>query len=153
MGKPAGRNKRSAKKLFIAPSRQLKLTFAMLSIGILVTALLLAYLVTKVSQTVDLLEPSHPSAALIVTDSLSPVLNLLIAGQALLWIFCLLVGVLVSHKIYGPLVPMLRHVRNLQEGSYSSRVKLREGDELEDLAGALNELAEKLEGREKKAGQ
>ena len=56
-------------------------------------------------------------------------------------------GVRLSNRIYGPLVPMLRHIQNLKQGIYSSRVVLRQNDELIELRDALNELAAALEAR------
>lgn len=57
----------------------------------------------------------------------------------------LIYGLRLSHQIYGPLIPIQRHIRNLVDGNYSSRIQLRKGDEFQELEGSLNALAEHLE--------
>jgi hypothetical protein len=54
------------------------------------------------------------------------------------------VAVHYTHKIYGPLVSINRFVDELLEERVPSKLALRDGDELQDLAGKLNELADKL---------
>jgi HAMP domain-containing protein len=53
-----------------------------------------------------------------------------------------------SHRIFGPTVPIRRQIENLCAGKYSERIQLRKYDELKDVAGALNRLAEVLENKE-----
>jgi signal transduction histidine kinase len=50
-----------------------------------------------------------------------------------------------THRMIGPMVPIKRHVKALQDGLYSRRVKLREYDCFQGLADELNVLAETLE--------
>jgi signal transduction histidine kinase len=54
-------------------------------------------------------------------------------------------GLRLSHKIFGPFIPFLRHVNELKSGNYASRVHLRDGDEFQDFKDALNELAVTLQ--------
>jgi len=75
---------------------------------------------------------------------------ILTVGAFLIGMFCIYMGVRMSNRIYGPLVPMLRHIQNLKNGIYSSRVVLRQHDELVELRDALNDLAAALEARAQK---
>jgi len=59
----------------------------------------------------------------------------------------LLFGLMISHRFYGPVVPLARHLNELREGKFGARVKLRPGDELAELMDAQNALAEALEKR------
>ena len=54
-------------------------------------------------------------------------------------------SIIASHRIAGPIYRIISFVRGLTSGNYSARLRLRKGDDLQDLADALNELAEKLE--------
>lgn len=72
---------------------------------------------------------------------------ILTIGAFVIGIFCIYMGVRLSNRIYGPLVPLLRHIQNLKQGINSSRVVLRQNDELTELRDALNELAAALEAR------
>lgn len=53
----------------------------------------------------------------------------------------------LTFRFYGPLVAIRRQVDKLIEGNYSDRVKLRQYDEMQDLATSLNKLADKLSGK------
>lgn len=53
--------------------------------------------------------------------------------------------VLYTHKMIGPSVAFIRHIRSLKNGQYKSRVNLRDGDAFEDVAMELNDLAVVLE--------
>lgn len=51
----------------------------------------------------------------------------------------------LTHRYYGPLVSILRFLKELQAGNYTARIKLRKKDELQELADNLNLLAETLQ--------
>lgn len=51
----------------------------------------------------------------------------------------------LTHRYYGPLVAIKRFLSRLEGGDYSARVKIRKGDELQDLATHLNQVAARLE--------
>lgn len=53
----------------------------------------------------------------------------------------------LTHRFLGPQVPMQRHIRALIDANYRSSCNLRKGDELQELAASLNELATTLEQR------
>lgn len=55
------------------------------------------------------------------------------------------IGVWYSHRIVGPLIPIRNFLNKLIDGDYSARVRLREKDELKDLADHLNVLADRLQ--------
>lgn len=56
-----------------------------------------------------------------------------------------LLGVLISHRTFGPTVPLKEFLRKLLEGDYSARVRFRQKDHFQELLPLLNQLAEKLE--------
>lgn len=49
------------------------------------------------------------------------------------------------HKLIGPAVAFKRHIRALSDGTYSSRIMLRQNDAFGKMAVELNELAEALD--------
>jgi hypothetical protein len=57
------------------------------------------------------------------------------------------VAVHYTHKIYGPLVSIHRFVDELLEERVPSKLLLRDGDELQDLAVKLNDLADKMRAK------
>ena len=76
----------------------------------------------------------------------SPSLPLLGALTAINLVISFVLGIIVSHRTFGPWVPLLRHIENLKARRFDSRVTLRKGDHLRALADKLNELAASLEG-------
>ncbi len=50
-----------------------------------------------------------------------------------------------THKVAGPLVPIKRHIQNLTQGNFASRVSIRPSDTIHDVAEELNRLATNLE--------
>lgn len=55
--------------------------------------------------------------------------------------------VVLTHRIVGPLVPIMRQIQYLRESKYDFRITLRKYDYFQNLAQALNELAADLEKR------
>jgi signal transduction histidine kinase len=51
----------------------------------------------------------------------------------------------ISHRFYGPMVPIRRHLVALRAGDYSKRLILRKDDEFRELEQLLNDLAADLE--------
>jgi signal transduction histidine kinase len=55
--------------------------------------------------------------------------------------------VLITHRIFGPRVPILRMIENLKAGQYGEKKNLRKTDEMKDVMDALNSLSETLKER------
>lgn len=53
-------------------------------------------------------------------------------------------SIFITHKIAGPLYRLKKSISEITEGNLDVRVKLREGDDLKDLAEHVNVLAEEL---------
>jgi len=61
------------------------------------------------------------------------------------------VCVAYTHRLIGPFRPYTRHIEQLAQGDYSSRVQLRKGDldMFVDFGDKLNDLATQLEAKDK----
>jgi len=142
---------RKARNLLLKPVLQLKLAVyaLMLSLGfMLLTALFgkLYFEQTYITLVENTTQAEYVQAILNqqVHDFKSMSL-LLLAG----YIVSMVVLVTVyTHRIIGPTLPIMRHVKALREGFYSHRVKLRRYDCFQELADELNALAERLEKAE-----
>jgi signal transduction histidine kinase len=71
----------------------------------------------------------------------------ILISAAVLSVFAIITGIVVTHRLFGPLVAIKRHVAHLREGQYSSRLNLRSTDDLGELKDSLNDLASALESR------
>lgn len=70
-----------------------------------------------------------------------------ILGSFFLGVLCFVLWTVYSHRVIGPTVPIRRHLKELAEGNYSARIKIREKDEFKEIAEDLNHLAEVLESK------
>lgn len=55
------------------------------------------------------------------------------------------IGIFLSHRIAGPIYRIEKFLANMAEGDLSSRIFLRQGDELIVVANSINKLADSLE--------
>ena len=55
-----------------------------------------------------------------------------------------LIGILLSHRIAGPIFRMEVFLKNMATGDFTSRLILRKGDELMSVAEGINDLGESL---------
>ncbi|MBI4343112.1 MAG: HAMP domain-containing protein [Candidatus Omnitrophica bacterium] len=83
--------------------------------------------------------PALMTAALIAV-SLTILVELLIAVPIVFFL-----GIRHTHRIVGPLKRLRRTLEAIGAGDFSQRITLRNGDALEDLAKAINEMAEQLQ--------
>ncbi len=56
-------------------------------------------------------------------------------------------GIRSSHRVVGPVVRIKKMLEAIGSGDFSQRITLRKGDALENLAEAINKMAERLRSR------
>ena len=69
--------------------------------------------------------------------------QVLIGIPVFVGIFCLAFGIItvrMTHKVSGPALGLERSIHRLQEGRLEEVIRVREGDYLKNLAGALEDL-------------
>jgi nitrate/nitrite-specific signal transduction histidine kinase len=71
---------------------------------------------------------------------LSSLMMVVGGGLVLVIIQIVLLTVFFSHKIAGPIYRFEKACNNMIEGNYSTEIKLRKGDEMQNLAELLNEV-------------
>lgn len=90
--------------------------------------------------------PIDPVTLDALISSLHAAFGLIMTSALIVAIAQTYVSLAWSRRVFGPEVPFLNHLKRLNEGDYTSRVHLRQGDEFQDIATELNRLAEKLGG-------
>lgn len=58
--------------------------------------------------------------------------------------FVVMISILITHRIAGPVFSMQRYLGEVAKGNFSSILKLRKRDELKDLAAAINKMTHNL---------
>ncbi len=99
--------------------------------------------------------PNAAAAKELVDKTLAPGLLITNYGVLLplliLCIFLMAIGIVGTHKIAGPLFAIKRQMNRLRTGQTRGSLNLRRGDELTDVAGALNALSREWMARDEKA--
>ena len=80
--------------------------------------------------------------ALFNTVSWTVVLELIVLVPIVSWL-----GILLTHKIAGPLVRIRAALADMENGKFDIHIQLRKGDALVDLAEDINRLAAFLRSR------
>ncbi|MBQ3643668.1 MAG: hypothetical protein II961_03635 [Candidatus Riflebacteria bacterium] len=136
--------KRSIKHYLILPSYQLRLVLFMsivVLVGSIIHIVFLNYVTTRnladsfsqtqIEQIWDILRP-----AITVTNALSFVI---------LTLFLIIVTVLVTHKLIGPMLKVTGHINKINSGTLpQNELRLREGDEGQPLCDAVNKLQDSM---------
>ena len=77
---------------------------------------------------------------------------LLLVGSAVFLGGVVLIGVLESHRTAGASFAIRRAVESIRDGKSQIRIRLRRGDQLQDLARSVNQLAETIDAERLRRG-
>ena len=148
--------RRQLKGKLVNPRAQLRFSLFLVAGALLILVLFSAVVIFALNRTIVSLELSEglqPAISLALRKSFTLTLTLVFILAGLLSALAVLLGIHVSHRVFGPLVPLRRHIDELKRGNFASRVQLRKNDELVELQDSLNDLAESLEARYGSSGK
>lgn len=146
-------HKRTWLGLIVRPEKQMKYALLFTGGAVLCITALVAQTAVVFNHTLKHLSDTNAlnlEIGLLLKDSMVTPFLIMVSGGFIIGILAVLFSVRLSNKIYGPLIPLQRHIKNLKDGHYGSRAVLREGDEFMELRDSLNELAAILEARHSK---
>ncbi|MFA5859159.1 MAG: HAMP domain-containing protein [Elusimicrobiota bacterium] len=110
-------------------------------LAVLFAGLLISWDVYYTMGRVMFSQVNHPE----IYSMISKVNTQIISKLVLYLLLVIIVSIFVSHKIAGPLYRIEKSSEILGLGDLTHRVKLREGDELKDVAEKLNHMVEQLQ--------
>lgn len=143
-----GSNRRRLRNFLVSPKVQLKYGayFVFVSVITLVLIAIPGYLsLSKLLGTLAEVYRFDPQATELIRRSLLSWLTLAVFNAVVIAFVAFNVGVFLTHRIFGAIVPIRRLIGDLMRGDYKARVNLRAQDELHELADDLNALAERLD--------
>lgn len=144
MSKTDPDHRRRLKNIVIEPKAQLRTSIPFFVL-LIANAMLAVLVNAESSQLIQLVDISNPQTLMAVRESSERTLRTLMWGNFVNGGLCIIFLVVVTHRVFGPMVALRRQVRNLIAGKYDARVHLRRFDEFQSMAEDLNELAETLE--------
>jgi methyl-accepting chemotaxis protein len=141
----------------IDPGFQYKYTGAILLVAGTISALLGLLLWRSYNETNSMLEvvnsiaDINPEIARIVEESdrsfvFQLTLGFLVAEVVILGI----IGLLITHRVCGPVFVVKRHLQTLSEGSFPTLRALRQGDEFVDMFTSLQKVTDSLKSRDQR---
>lgn len=86
-----------------------------------------------------------------IAYNIIPVFNkinlMLLFGMPIIFMAILYWGVLISHRIAGPVYRIEKELDKIVKGDFSIRIKLRKKDELISIAEGINKILDRIEGK------
>lgn len=138
--------------IVIKPKQQFLVASYFFCTFFVVIALLITYFVSSIERMILVLKGTYqidPELIASFEGYLNNSVWILCCSLFLFAIIGFFMWLKLSHRIFGPLVPISRHITELKNGNYASRVQLRKNDFMMELKDELNQLAEKLQSDKK----
>ena len=131
------------KQYLVDRNYQMRFVTQLLMVVLVVAALSALVASSILWRTMYFEEGSHVTLiACLIAVAITLLFELLLAIPIVFYI-----GIRQSHRIVGPMNRLKRTLEAIGQGDFSQRITCRKGDVLEDLAGAVNRMAESLEQR------
>ncbi len=141
---------RSLKNFFIKPREQLRYATILFSGAATLLSVYVIMVLTSMVTSLGSLAQQYdlpPELLSALTKSIGSAAVFIGVFGLIISLGMLAIGVTLSHRIFGPMIPIQRLVSDLKNGDYTARGSLRKNDEFKDLMNDLNELAETLQKR------
>jgi len=133
--------------MLVEPFEQVKLGLLFLLVNSIFALLILGtfgWYVWDIYKSVSVyFQLSHQESDLAFSKFYTPI-GVVIGLVVLFVATTLYVSIRYTHEIYGPLVSIHRFLDELLSGRKPPTIGLRESDQLQDLAGKLNNVAERM---------
>jgi HAMP domain-containing protein len=130
---------------------QFKYTGMILAVAATVSVVLSTLLWRSYRETTDMLEIAMTSpemSAIIGENDSKLVFGLTIVFLVLEVVVLGVLGLIITHRVAGPVFVVKRHLTTLTEGRFPAMRPLRDGDEFADMFGALQQLTDRLKQRD-----
>ncbi|MGE0173633.1 MAG: HAMP domain-containing protein [Oligoflexales bacterium] len=147
------RKSRNLSTILIEPFKQIKLGMYVITIAmtfvVLTAALFVSAFAEQYAHVMEIFNVVDPGFKWEVVTNDVFFKNVYRLGFLLVSFVAVLFFVVfrTTHKYYGPLISIDRFIEKIKDGDYTSRIVIRKTDELQDLANALNGMAETLAQR------
>ena len=139
--------KRQLSNLLINPKFQKKYVFWVSSTGIILTCInaTIIYFFTKENYEflVEMLEMTEEARGQMYQE-LYQIIGLLGVSSIVFMIIVSIWGIILSHRVAGPLHKLKMSIDNIKNGETDTRVFFRKNDHFQDLAASFNDMMDEL---------
>jgi nitrogen fixation/metabolism regulation signal transduction histidine kinase len=143
-------HKRELKNFIVNKQFQTRMSYYFVALSIGLVGLMLVFMNTHINELrVEMANIANlPMVSQLQIDATLNQLIMTALGFLLLSIIGAVVyGIIISHRIAGPMFAILKYIEKLRAGQYDDYRKLRPYDELQPIMESLHELAEDLKKR------
>ena len=141
--------KRAKRSIFlINNSFQLKYSLIFALVGVVIAILFSAHIFYFLGEYLQVVIPDYidrPQVYDFVLSERKKIIIYLCVLIFLLGCFLFFMGIVITHKIIGPIMVIKRKINDVEQGDFSAYVKLRKGDEFKDLADSFNNMVVSLD--------
>ncbi len=144
------RKQRNFRNILLRPEFQLKYSFYFVGITLfLMGGVFFLFLLSleDMITTLAVVYRIEPEVIGAIQDSLRTATFTTVIVGALFGIVSVSLGIILTHRLVGPMVPIRRIIHQLAEGQYGVQARLRSKDDFQDIMNDLNHLSLKLSER------
>lgn len=141
-----GSPKRVRRRTFLIDRKfQLKYTFIIVLVGVLVSALLGFFIYHQMIENTNLLGiDAEMGAQVEKLDSYT--MYYLVSFVVVMALFLFVWGIFITHRVAGPIFIISRYLREIREGVFPQTRPLRKGDELKSFFETFSGMLDHLKG-------
>ena len=153
-GEPGNRHQRSMKNILLRPEFQLKYSFYFVGMTlVMMGSVFLLFLLSleDMISTLAVVYRIEPDVIGAIQNSLKTATFTTITVAILFGIISVSLGIILTHRLIGPMIPIRRLIRQLNDGEYGVQGRLRTKDDYQEVMNELNQLSKTLS--EKHSGQ
>jgi nitrate/nitrite-specific signal transduction histidine kinase len=139
--------KREFRNIFINKSFQTRFTYYFVALSIALMGLMMLFMNTHINELrvlVANVSGLPMTSQLAIEDALSQLFTTAFAFLVLALVGAIAYGVVISHRIAGPMFAILSYIQSMKAGKFEERRSLRPYDELTPIMDSLHELADDL---------
>lgn len=143
------KTKNIAKRSVFIVNRPFQIKYSLLFAmgGVLIAILFCAHIFYFLNEYLQVVIPDyadHPQVYDFIMSEKRKIMLYLIVIVSLLGCFLFFMGVVLTHKIAGPIMVIKRRMADVERGDFGAQVRLRKGDEFKDLADSFNNMLNSL---------
>ncbi len=141
------RNQRSMKNILLRPDFQLKYSFYFVGMTlVMMGAVFLLFLLSleDMISTLAIVYRIEPEVIGAIQQSLKTATFTTITVAVLFGVISVSLGIILTHRLVGPMVPIRRLIRQLNDGEYGVQGRLRTKDDYQEVMNELNQLSKTL---------
>jgi hypothetical protein len=135
--------------LLIDPQFQLKYTGLVVALGAIISIICAYFIYRAYNENTQLLELSEAVGAEISRRESTTIVTVVVAFVVLEIVALGFWGILVTHRIAGPIFIISRYVRILKDGSYPDMRPLRDGDEMKSFFDLFAAMVDNFKTKDK----